>query len=951
MAQSSRRPRAAKSRRWKRILATAWCAATLLHGSYVLSDEGRFGPPATSASGESQFAPVVTGSRDRNVAPVSSPRRPRMPVPLGARKPQNSSGKRTPRSDQLPPGTAHPTAERGLAPVVNGDGRKPQASGKPGVAPILSAADMRRAKPLAGRPAAASAPDLGPISPWMEELPGDASSSAELITKTARVGNEAAVKTAALTTPNKEASPRFPVQPPENLPPIIAGKSAAGGLRLSGSPFKPVSLEMADSPPPAETDASANPESTGAADVELAPVRSAAEIKRPSGASAAPELFEENSGESAKLAPIVPPQATAAAEIDSAAKARLIQEAKAAKAEAAETAQALQAAKQAAAEAAKNAQEAKETAAARNEWKLQEAAQALAAAAAEREAQKAQFEVAQAAKQAEPEPEPAVEEIKKPKTPAVVEEKPAPEAPAEMENGGEPPQKSVVQPKPARPFTVKGDNQQEVATPFDVIEEAGTVHVKVRRSKLLRTKKDIYRTAVVDEAVVEVVQFTPREISLIGKGQGTTHVTFWFDDPNTQPVTYLVQCDPDAAEVKRLEDNYRMLEDMINEMYPDSKIHLQIMANKLLVKGQAKDSEEAFQIMTIIRGQGGGQTGANGVGGLGGGFGFGGLNEGVAADPLSDSATGNARRSQLQIVNMLRIPGIQQVALRVKIAELNRTAARNFGVSVQGKINLNSGETASKVLLNSVLATSNGVASPIIGQYNGSNNQSLSVGLNYLQERGVIRLLSEPTLVTMSGRPATFVAGGEFAVPTIVGSAGLNAVTTDFRAFGAIISFLPTVVDKDRIRLQVSPEFSQINQQLTVGNTPGLKVRSATTTVEMREGQTLAIAGLLEDTMTNTIAGDLPFLSKIFGRRNTTRSETELLILVTPDLIHPMDPEEVPPLPGFDVTEPNNSQFFLGGQIEGTATMDYRSTVWPRLRKRYGAGGPAMTSGPFGHGQ
>jgi pilus assembly protein CpaC len=282
---------------------------------------------------------------------------------------------------------------------------------------------------------------------------------------------------------------------------------------------------------------------------------------------------------------------------------------------------------------------------------------------------------------------------------------------------------------------------------------------------------------------------------------------------------------------------------------------------------------------------------------------------------------------------------------------LNRTAARNFGISLQGNLDLTSSATASKVLLNSILATSNGVASPIIGQYNGINNQSLNVGLNYLQERGVIRLLSEPTLVTMSGRPATFIAGGEFAVPTIVGSAGLNAVTTDFRAFGAIISFLPTVIDKDRVRLQVSPEFSQINQQLTVGNTPGLKVRSATTTVEMREGQTLAIAGLLEDTMTNTGAGDIPLLMRLFGRRTTTRSETELLILVTPELIHPMDAEETPPLPGFDVTEPTNGQFFFGGQIEGTATMDYRSTVWPRLRKRYGAGGPAMTSGPFGHGQ
>ena len=136
---------------------------------------------------------------------------------------------------------------------------------------------------------------------------------------------------------------------------------------------------------------------------------------------------------------------------------------------------------------------------------------------------------------------------------------------------------------------------------------------------------------------------------------------------------------------------------------------------------------------------------------------------------------------------------------------------------------------------------------------------------------------------------------------------------------------------------------------LTVGGTPGLNVRSATTTVEMREGQTLAIAGLLEDSYKATNVGDLPFLAKVFGRRDATRNETELIILVTPELVHPLEPEEVPPLPGFDVTEPTNCEFFLCGDIEGYPTRDYRSTVWPRLRKRYG--GPAMTSGPFGHGQ
>ncbi|MEX2175683.1 MAG: pilus assembly protein N-terminal domain-containing protein [Pirellulaceae bacterium] len=478
-------------------------------------------------------------------------------------------------------------------------------------------------------------------------------------------------------------------------------------------------------------------------------------------------------------------------------------------------------------------------------------------------------------------------------------------------------------------------------SPFETVTESGTLTIRARRSMLLRTKIDIYRTAVVDESICDIVQFTPREISLIGRAQGNTHVTFWFDDPAQPPLTYLVQVEPDADAIKQVEIKYQLLEDLVNEMFPDSKIGLVVLADKLLVKGQAKDSEEAAQIMTIVRSQGQ-SSGAIGDGAGPAGWG---VSDAAATGVIPAVATGLANQPTYQLINMLRVPGVQQVALRVKIAELNRSAARGFGVNLQTNLDFGDAVHGSQLLLSSLLNSQTGGTS-VIADISGDD---ASIGVRYLQQHGVIRLLSEPTLVTLSGKPATFVAGGEFAVPTVVGSVGLSAVTTEFRAFGAIISFLPTVVDKDRIRLQVAPEFSQINSQLTVGGTPGLNVRSATTTVEMREGQTLAIAGLLEDNYTATSIGDLPLLAKIFGRRNASRNETELIILVTPELVHPLEPEEVPPLPGFDVTEPTNAEFFLHGDLEGRPTSDYRSTVWPRLKKRYG--GPAMTSGPFGHGK
>jgi pilus assembly protein CpaC len=477
-------------------------------------------------------------------------------------------------------------------------------------------------------------------------------------------------------------------------------------------------------------------------------------------------------------------------------------------------------------------------------------------------------------------------------------------------------------PGPQAPREAVGERQ---LGPFEVIDHADELTVVLRRSKLLRTTVDIYRTAVVDPGVCDVVQFTPREISVIGKGQGATHVTFWFEDGTHRPVTYLVRVTPDPETQQRREEQYGILERDLAELFPDSKVHLLIVADKLIVKGQAKDAAEAAQILSVIRGQM--------VVGRG-------LVEGRAVDPMGQENPNRAMPAT-EVINMLRIPGVQQVALRVKIAELNRSAARNFGVDVDMTF------SQGKLVVQSLLNAATGGAASILGSFDGGD---IEFGVHYLEKHGVVRMLSEPTLVTLSGRPATFVAGGEFAVPTTVGVAGAAAVTTDFRAYGAIITFLPVVLDKDHIRLEVAPEFSQIDSDLSVGGTPGLSTRSVTTTVEMREGQTLAIAGLLDDSMQGDNEGNLPFVARIFGSRELTRNETELIILVTPELVHPMEPEEVPPLPGFDVTEPTNLEFFLQGRLEGRPVHEYRSTVWPRLRRRYQAGGPAMISGPFGHG-
>jgi pilus assembly protein CpaC len=149
----------------------------------------------------------------------------------------------------------------------------------------------------------------------------------------------------------------------------------------------------------------------------------------------------------------------------------------------------------------------------------------------------------------------------------------------------------------------------------------------------------------------------------------------------------------------------------------------------------------------------------------------------------------------------------------------------------------------------------------------------------------------------------------------------VSGINTQFQRFGTQLTFTPTVIDKDRIRLVVAPSFSAINRDLTVQGVPGLSNRSAETQVDMRVGQWLAIAGLLEDSQHGTkvrvpFVGDIPIVGAAFGQSTVERTETELIILVSPELVHPLDARETPMvLPGMEMAEPGDTSMFLGGAI------------------------------------
>jgi pilus assembly protein CpaC len=431
-------------------------------------------------------------------------------------------------------------------------------------------------------------------------------------------------------------------------------------------------------------------------------------------------------------------------------------------------------------------------------------------------------------------------------------------------------------------------------------EELEVVH---RRSQFIVTRSRLVKWAVADPTVIDVVQYSPTEISVIGLELGVTNLLLWFEgDPDPLIYKLTVIRDPDIEDQKRID--YGRLERKLAILFPNSKVYLIPMSSKIIVKGQAHDAEEAARILQIVRGevinQEGQLAGPQPTGPIA-----------PVVDPFLGNDAFGLDLASSYIVNMLEVPGEYQVMLRVRIAELSRSHLRRAGIDLSLLLN-NATST--------ITSTVGGTPSTLAGVF---DDGEVGVLLNWLAANGTAKILSEPTLTVLSGHAASFLSGAEFAVPTVVGVGGAQGQTTTFRGFGTSIIVTPTVIDGDLIRMRIVPEFSQANQALSVGGVPGLNSRRVQTTVELREGQTIALAGLiLHESGTEVtripFLGEIPYFgSRLFSGKQATQDETELLVLVTPEIVRPMDADEVPPMPGFEVTHPNDFEFYHLNMTEG----------------------------------
>lgn len=428
----------------------------------------------------------------------------------------------------------------------------------------------------------------------------------------------------------------------------------------------------------------------------------------------------------------------------------------------------------------------------------------------------------------------------------------------------------------------------------EVLEPEVRIEVNIHRSKLIRTKVPITRFSITTPNTLDVVQFSPTEFELIGVRQGQTTLTLWFGD--NQALRYLVHVVADAKPMG-VEREYGDLEQKINEMFPNSMVQLIPIADKLIVRGQAKDSQEATQILSVLSG---GNRPLSRTGGLGHM-----VNLGPATSPRPNARDDNIT-SAYNIINLLNVAGEQQIMLKVRIAQFDRTALRQMS----SKFKINSGILS----LNNTSGGLSAVFSSVL------TAQDLELALTAVNSTTYTKVLAEPNLVTLNGQSASFISGGAFPVPTAVGIGGVSGINTQFQKFGTQLIFTPTIIDKDRIRLKVSPSFSQRDDSSNdVQGIPSIKNQAVTTEVDLRAGQWLAIGGLLQDQQTGSkkrvpFVGELPVVGALFGTSSVARHETELIVLVSPELVHPMDAQETPLiLPGMEVTEPGDFAFYLGG--------------------------------------
>jgi pilus assembly protein CpaC len=420
------------------------------------------------------------------------------------------------------------------------------------------------------------------------------------------------------------------------------------------------------------------------------------------------------------------------------------------------------------------------------------------------------------------------------------------------------------------------------------------------RSTVVSTTFDITRIAVTNPEVADAVVVEAREILIDGKKAGTISLIVWGASGREQYDVVVEQ--PTST-----------LEQQLHMLFPGEDVTVGANEGATILSGQVSSTNVMLRMGEIA----------------------------TASSPKA------------QVVNLLQVPGgseSQQVMLQVRFAEVNRRIITEAGLNLffNGERYLARSSTQAFAAPDFEDAGAGGglVFSDFLNLFFFDRDRGIGGVLKALQQSGGFQSLAEPNLIAYNGQEASFLAGGEFPVPVVQGTTG--SVSVVFKEFGIRLSFRPTIAG-DVIRLKVKPEVSSLdfNNGITLGGfrIPALTTRRAETDVELRDGQTFAIAGLLDNQSQNDAAaipilGRLPIIGALFRSKTSRAEQTELMVLITPRLVRPLDPDEVPALPTRPepfIRRPSGGGLpsGVGGQLEGSAgTVD--GPLQPMIRKPSG---------------
>lgn len=442
--------------------------------------------------------------------------------------------------------------------------------------------------------------------------------------------------------------------------------------------------------------------------------------------------------------------------------------------------------------------------------------------------------------------------------------------------------------------------------------ERQVLRLKLGGSDVIKTSQPFNRVSLANPAIADVVVLSPREIYIFGKTVGSTSVILWEGDKGKNFLDVVVTIDLIS------------LKEKLHELFPRQDISVYASETGVVLSGTVAGPEVVEQALRLTsmflpkiveeKGQG---TGAG--------------------------------RSTYTVTNLLKVAGAQQVMLEVKFAEVNRTTGMDLQAGMalinQGKdlnVNISTTGVGLNTLAGDMLQAGPGAL--LMNLYGntldvmGVNKSNMFIrldnfmaALQFMESEGLARTLAEPRLVTMSGREASFLAGGEFPVPVPNGD---GTITLEFKEFGVGLSFTPVVLSDGRISLRVAPSVSNISEYVRGpdgSQYPLLTTRKLETSVELFEGQTLALAGLLQENLSEQVRkvpglGDIPILGALFRSSSYAQKKTDLLVAVTPHLVTPVQEGSLR-FPGEDIQRPNRYEFYLEGRLEGRRSLDAPSAL------------------------